>query len=131
MAAKETKLLWKEKKSIGNNTCRYVLNDHVSQFTSLSIGYVSTFLTGCRKYFNRDALLNKSVDLANEKSSNDLRVRSNRTCNLIASYFHDYDGFQSNWRHVADGFFALVKKKGAIKSFAVEVSCSALTSFLT
>ena len=38
MGAKETKLLWKEKKSIGNNTCRYVLNDHVSEFTSLSAG---------------------------------------------------------------------------------------------
>ncbi|XP_015762327.1 PREDICTED: uncharacterized protein LOC107341426 [Acropora digitifera] len=73
---------------------------------------------GCQKYFNRGALLDKPVDLTNQNSSNDLRVQSDRTCNLIASYFHDYDGFQSNWRRVADGVFALVKKRA--KLFEVE-----------
>ena len=91
---------------------------------------VSTVLTGCQEYFNTDALLNKPVDLTKGKSSNDLRVQSNRTCKLIASYFHDYDGFQSNWRRVANGSFELVKE--GRNSFAVKVSCSALlASFLT
>lgn len=64
------------------------------------------------------------VDLTKEKLSNDQRFKfqRNSTCNLIASYFHDYEGFHSNWLHVPDGFFKLNVTKDA-KSYSVQVSC--------
>ncbi|XP_044182948.1 uncharacterized protein LOC122963539 isoform X2 [Acropora millepora] len=74
---------------------------------------------GCQKYFNRNTLLNTPVDLTRQRRNNDLtfEFQNNNICNLNASYFHDYEGFQSNWRYVTDGFFVL--KKTGIK-FSVQ-----------
>ena len=85
---------------------------HLNKVPFLSFPFF-TFLLGCQQYFNGDTLLGKSVDLTSKKLNNDQTFKFGRnhkdeTCNLNGSYFHDYDGFQSFWRHVAEpGLFTL------------------------
>ena len=84
--------------------------------------FLPSFLTGCQEYFNRNTLLNTPVDLIKQKQNKVLtfEFQNNSICNLNASYFHDYEGFQSNWQNVTDGSFVL-KKRGT--KFSVQVSC--------
>ena len=84
---------------------------------------VSTFLPGCQGYYSNNTLLDRTVDLTREKPSNDQTFKFHnyhKICTLSASYFHDYEGFQSSWQNVADGFFAL-ERNGT--TFSVKVSC--------
>lgn len=80
---------------------------------------LSTFLPGCQRYYSK--LDQPAVDLTREKPRNDqtFKFHNNKNCTLSASYFYDYEGFQSSWQHVADDFFAL-EKNGT--TFSVKVS---------
>ncbi|XP_068714839.1 uncharacterized protein [Montipora foliosa] len=76
---------------------------------------VAASFAGCQQYLNGDTL--DTVDLTSEKLNKDQTLKFGRnhkedeTCNLTGSYFHDYDGFQSFWRHVAEpGLFTLEMK---------------------
>ncbi|XP_068714842.1 uncharacterized protein [Montipora foliosa] len=77
-------------------------------------GAITDLTQGCQHYFNSSALLGESVDLTREKPNNDRTFKFHKdkgeTCNLTGSYFHDYDGFQSCWRHVTEGLFKLDMK---------------------
>ena len=59
------------------------------------------------------------VDLAAPNNDQTFEFQAGKSCKLTASYFYDYEGFQSNWQHVV-GFFSL-KRKGM--NISVKVSC--------
>jgi len=58
-----------------------------------------------------------------QSSTETFSASNAKNCTLSPNYFiHDYDGFQSNWKMVNDGFFGLVASNANSLDITVRIN---------